>query len=114
MYDVEKKDNVSDLNIQIKELREENDKLKALLDDYAISLDETKYISNEELICRNEIENLKELSVSGGGLDDTDVKNLEVLSKILDRLKNGNKKKASKKQEKVELGKLLKIASESK
>ena len=106
-----KDDIISELKDRLSKTIEENTRLRIILDDYAIDINEGKYISQEELICKQEVDRLMEIS-STVGLEDDDIKNLEIITKVLDRIKNGNKKKATKKGKKTDIGKLLSIASE--
>lgn len=104
-------DDSSGLKKEIIDLKKEIIKYKIILNEYGISSKEGSDITDEEWICINEIDKLREKSTLRG-LDDDEIKSLETLVKTLERIRNESAKaKKTAKGKKTDIGKLLEIAS---
>lgn len=105
---------VLELRKKVKELEQKLSQYERQLKEAGL-LEKASTISAEESICIAQIDKLKELSDKGVPFQTEDVKNLEVLVKTL-QLARGKapveEKKAKKKEDKPDIGKLLKIAEE--
>lgn len=105
-------------DLEVLELRKKVKELEQKLSQYERQLKEagllerTSKVSDEEQICIDQIAQLRELSDKKVPFQTEDVKNLEVLVKTLQMARGKapvEEKKAKKKEDKPDIGKLLKI-----
>ena len=80
---------------EVELLRKQNFELVLLLEEYGINYKEARIISDVEWICRSEISKLKTIS-ENSTLSDTDVDNLEKLTKVLSRETNKSNRTSTK------------------
>jgi len=99
---------ISVLRKHIEDLRKEIESYKKTLDAYDI--DEVEEMSDIEYVCVSEIKKLKKLS-DGPGLDESEVKKLDMLHKNLRMVRNQPVDKKALKTKASSVDELLKIVN---
>jgi hypothetical protein len=112
IIDIEREAQVKAYQSKIAELEKEIVKLMQVIKDNDLEdeISDVTYMSDEEIICVNEIRKLKELS-DVGSFTQEEAKTLDILYKNLRMIRGNAPRKAKGKTKEEDIGKLLAIVS---